>query len=90
MAEEFKALPDYLRRVAAGVHDVGSEELGVASNARAEVGDGGDAIKPGDAHSFWEQFNSLTQAMEAQGNWLKGLADNLKTVADTVQGSDEA
>jgi hypothetical protein len=37
MAEEFRATPDRLRSVAGGLHDVGSEYDGVASNARAEV-----------------------------------------------------
>ena len=89
MAEEFSATPDPLRSLGGGVHDLGSEHLGAASDLRAEVGDGGDALKAGDANSFWEQFNNLTEAVEAQGKWLQQLGDNLKTVADTVQSSDQ-
>jgi hypothetical protein len=90
MAEEFRATPDQLRSLAGGVHDVGSKHLGAASEVRAEVGDGGaDALKAGDANSFWEQFDNLMGAVEAQGSWLQQLGDNLKTVADTTQSSDQ-
>jgi hypothetical protein len=89
MAEEFRATPDQLRSEAGKLHDVGSEHLGVASDLRAEVGEGGDALSPGDARSFWEQFNWLTGSLEAQGDWLKGLADNLGGAADTIQRSDD-
>jgi hypothetical protein len=88
MAEEFRATPDQLRSHARKLHDVGSEHLGVASDLRAEVGEGGDALSPGDARSFWEQFNRLTGSVEAQGDWLKGLADNLRVAADTIHRSD--
>jgi uncharacterized protein YukE len=89
MAEEFRATPDQLRSQGGGLHDLGSDHLGAASDLRAEVGDGGDALKAGDANSFWEQFTNLTEAVEAQGKWLQQLGDNLKTVADTVQSSDQ-
>jgi hypothetical protein len=90
MAEETRVTPPQLRRVAGNLHDIGSEHLRVASDLRAEVGEGGDALSSGDARSFWEQFNWLTGSVEAQGDWLKGNADNLGGAADTFQASDNA
>jgi hypothetical protein len=89
MAEEFRAVPPQVRRVAGNLHDVGSEHLRVASDLRAEVGEGGDALSSGDARSFWEQFNWLTGSVEGQGDWLKGLADNLAGAGDSFQASDD-
>jgi hypothetical protein len=45
---------------------------------RAEVGEGGGALTPGDATSFW-----------TKANLLKGYAETLRGAAYTFQASDE-
>jgi hypothetical protein len=89
MADQFGASPDQVRKVAGGLHGVGSDFAELVSELRAEVGDGGDALTNGDASSFWQQLNSLTAAMADQAKWLTGLGDNLGVVANSAQSSDQ-
>jgi uncharacterized protein YukE len=89
MADEFRVSRDQVRKAAGGLHGVGCDLAGMVSEVRAEVGDGGDALTHGDASSFWQQLNSLTEAMEGQAKWLTGLGDHLGVVADTAQSSDQ-
>jgi hypothetical protein len=89
MAEQFRAVTDQVRKVADGLHGVGSDFAELVSVVRAEVGGGGDALTEGDASSFWQQLNSLTGAMEDQAKWLSGLGDHLGVVADSAQSADQ-
>lgn len=90
MAEEFLADPDGLREQSAKLDGLGSEYQRMASDLRAEVGHGGDALTHGDSSSFWAQFERLVESLEAKAGLLKRYGDHMRTVADTSQASDEA
>jgi uncharacterized protein YukE len=88
MAEQFRVAPQ-LRNCVDGLHDGGSDLSALVSDLRAQVGEVWDALTHGDADSFRQQFNSLTETMEDQAKWLTGLGNNLGVVADSAQRSDQ-
>jgi hypothetical protein len=86
MAGEFRATTDQLRSVAGGLNDLGSEYDGIASELRAQVGDGGDVLTPGDAKSFWTQFDWLVGSLEAKANLMNDYGHSLMEAAEVSQG----
>jgi hypothetical protein len=88
-AKDLMAEPDGVRREADRAHDLGSAEERVASNLQAEVGDIGPALTDGDTTLYDVYFSELVAAAQDQGEWLKGLGDNLRAAIDIIQRTDE-